>query len=249
LFVGCLKPFASENVVERPRTIGTLLTLLVAALWLASPRPIQPGFLLIAAAVGGVAVWLGLAAARRVGTGAPILDGTVASPLAARRLAISLAVGAACGAVLLAVLVYGLVPFEPALATRLRARIGAPSWLPWALAVESSILEEFVLRLFLLSSIAWLLARGWRSARAPVSPVVSWSAITVSSLVFAAVHLPAWVATTNPTAMLIASVLTLNGVAGMVLGCLYWRWGIESAVLAHFAADMVGQGIGPRLVA
>jgi hypothetical protein len=35
----------------------------------------------------------------------------------------------------------------------------------------------------------------------------------------------------------------------MVLGYLYWRWGIESALLAHFAADMVVQGIGPRLVA
>jgi hypothetical protein len=231
------------------RTIGALLTLLVAALWLASPRPIQPGFFLIAAAIGGLAVWLGLAAARRVGTGAPILDGTVATPLAARRLAISLAVGAACGAVVVAVLVYGLVPIEPALATRLRARIGAPSWLPWALAVESSILEEFVLRLFLLSSLAWLLARGWRNDHASVSPVASWSAITASSLVFAAVHLPAWLATTNPTAVLIASVLILNGVAGMVLGYLYWRWGIESALLAHFAADMVVQGIGPRLVA
>jgi len=231
------------------RTIGALLTLLVAALWLASPRPIQPGFFLIAAAIGGLAVWLGLAAARRVGKGAPILDGTVATPLAARRLAISLAVGAACGAVVVAVLVYGLVPIEPALATRLRARIGAPSWLPWALAVESSILEEFVLRLFLLSSVAWLLARGWRNDHAPVSPVASWSAITASSLVFAAVHLPAWLATTNPTAVLIASVLILNGVAGMVLGYLYWRWGIESALLAHFAADMVVQGIGPRLVA
>ena len=175
------------------RTRITLLTLLVAALWLASPRPIQPVLFLLAAAIGGLAVWLGLAAARRVGMGAPILDGTVAAPLAAR-LAISLAVGAACGAVLLAVLVYGLVPIEPALATRLLARIGAPSWLPWALAVESSILEEFALRLFLLSSVAWLLARGWRNDRAPVSPVASWSAITVSSLVFAAVHLPAWLA-------------------------------------------------------
>ena len=231
------------------RTRITLLTLLVAALWLASPRPIQPVLFLLAAAIGGLAVWLGLAAARRVGMGAPILDGTVAAPLAARRLAISLAVGAACGAVLLAVLIYGLIPIEPALATRLRARIGAPSWLPWALAVESSILEEFALRLFLLSSVAWLLARGWRNDRAPVSPVASWSAITVSSLVFAAVHLPAWLATTNPTAVLIASVLTLNGVAGMVLGYLYWRWGIESAILAHFAADMVVQGIGPRLLA
>lgn len=230
------------------RTIGTLLTLLVAALWLASPRPIQPVFFLIGAAIGGLAVWLGLAAARRVGTGAPVLDGTVASSLAARRFAISVAIGLACGAVVLAVLVYGLVPIEPALATRLRARIGAPSWLPWVLAVESSILEEFVLRLFLLSSLAWLLARGWRNVRAPVSAVASWSAITVSSLVFAAVHLPAWLATTDPNAILIASVLTLNGVAGMVLGYLYWRWGIESALLAHFAADMVVQGIGPRLL-
>jgi membrane protease YdiL (CAAX protease family) len=41
----------------------------------------------------------------------------------------------------------------------------------------------------------------------------------------------------------------LNAAAGIVLGYLYWRLGIESAVLAHFAADMVVQGIGPRLLA
>ena len=46
-----------------------------------------------------------------------------------------------------------------------------------------------------------------------------------------------------------AAVLLLNGVAGGFLGLVYWRWGIEAAIAAHFAADLVVQGVGPRLLA
>jgi hypothetical protein len=31
--------------------------------------------------------------------------------------------------------------------------------------------------------------------------------------------------------------ITLNGLAGIVFGWLYWKRGFEAAVLAHFAAD------------
>jgi membrane protease YdiL (CAAX protease family) len=233
-------------VRKNPITLAVLLVLLWIALWLASPRPIPIGPFLLAATILGSLVALGLAAARRLDRGAPMLDGEVPAPLAARRLGLALAIGAVAGAVVLAVLVYGLIPFEPALATRLHARAGAPPWLPWALAFEASILEELLLRLFLLSSLAWALARGWRSRA--VSPPAAWIAIALSALAFGAIHLPSWLAVTSPTAMLVSSVLALNFAAGMVLGWVYWRWGIESAVVAHFAADMVVQGLGPTLV-
>jgi hypothetical protein len=49
-------------------------------------------------------------------------------------------------------------------------------------------------------------------------------------------------------AVLVAAVMLLNGIAGLALGTVYWNWGIGAAMVFHFAADMVVQGIGPRLV-
>jgi membrane protease YdiL (CAAX protease family) len=43
-------------------------------------------------------------------------------------------------------------------------------------------------------------------------------------------------------------IVTLNAAIGMVLGWLFMRYGLVSAILAHFVADVV-QGVIPRLVA
>ena len=76
-----------------------------------------------------------------------------------------------------------------------------------------------------------------------------WIAVVVSALAFALVHLPAWTAATSVTPLLIVAVLALNGIAGLVLGQVYWRFGIEAAIACHYAGDLMIQGLGPRIVA
>jgi len=186
--------------------------------------------------------------ARRLFESTPILEGAVAGRRAAQRIGGAALLGASLGSLLLSILVFVLVPLEPALAARLRSRAAAPAWFPLALATEASILEEIVFRLFLFTFVVWLCSRAWRATLpAPRSRCV-WSANVISALAFAAVHLPAWLGTLKPSGPLIGSVLLLNGVAGLALGYIYWRWGIESAITAHFAADLVVQSLGPRLV-
>ena len=65
------------------------------------------------------------------------------------------------------------------------------------------------------------------------------AAALVSALVFAAGHLPALMQISEPTAPLIARTLTLNAAAGLFYGFCFWRWGLESAMLAH-ASTHVG---------
>ena len=222
------------------RTAAVLFALLGVAAWVASPRPIGPGPFAAALAAGAVLIVLGLVMARRLGHRPPVRPG---------RLAAALVLGALVGAVVLAVLVYALVPLEPALAARLRPRAQGPAWMPLALAVEASVLEELVFRLFLFTLVVWLAARAWRRGPVAVTPLQVGVANLVSTLAFAGVHVPAWLAATQVSAALIAAVLLLNGVAGGFLGLVYWRWGIEAAIAAHFAADLVVQGVGPRLLA
>jgi membrane protease YdiL (CAAX protease family) len=41
------------------------------------------------------------------------------------------------------------------------------------------------------------------------------------------------------TPALIARALILNGIPGIAFGWLYWRRGLEAAMVAHFSADLV----------
>ncbi|HEU5181815.1 MAG TPA: CPBP family intramembrane glutamic endopeptidase [Candidatus Polarisedimenticolia bacterium] len=233
------------------RSYILLLLLALIALFLAVPRPITPGPLIIGAVIMAVLLALGLRAAAPFGRGAPILENASSKelvPAPGRRLGIALLIGVVMGGFLLGLLIF-LASKEPLLRTRLAERANQPAWMPWALAVEASILEEIIFRLFLMSGVIWLAPRILRAKRRDqASPALVWTAIGISALAFGLVHLPSWTAAVHPTLFLVASVLALNGAAGVVLGWIYWNWGIEAAILCHFAGDMMLQGIGPRLM-
>jgi hypothetical protein len=42
----------------------------------------------------------------------------------------------------------------------------------------------------------------------------------------------------------IVRTIVLNALLGIPFGWLYWRWGLEYAMLAHFCADLVLHGMG-----
>lgn len=238
--------------IRPTRAYGLLLLFSLVALFLAVPRPLSPGPLIIGAVIMAVILALGLRAAAPFGRGAPILEnapsGKALAPSPPRRLGISLLIGVVMGGILLGVLIF-LASKEPLLKTRLAERANQPAWMPWALAVEASILEEIIFRLFLMSGVIWLASLIFRAKRREqASPAIVWTAIGISALAFGLVHLPSWIAAVHPTLFLVATVLALNGAAGVVLGRIYWTWGIEAAILCHFAGDMMLQGIGPRLM-
>ena len=72
-----------------------------------------------------------------------------------------------------------------------------------------------------------------------------WTAILLATLLFGLGHLPATKSITPLTPMLIVRAITLNGIAGIGFGWLYWRYGLEAAMLSHFSADILLHGFGP----
>jgi hypothetical protein len=156
---------------------------------------------------------------------------------------LSLLAGAALGAVLLGFLALWAAA-EPALRARFAGRLGEPAWRPWALAVESSVLEEVVFRLFALSVIAGLAKRFFRQD----GRVSFGLALAGSAILFGLAHLPAWLSAAPASVPLIAAVLTLNGLGGLLFGWLYWRWGLPYAICCHFAGDVVIQALGPHVL-
>lgn len=76
-----------------------------------------------------------------------------------------------------------------------------------------------------------------------------WIPLVLTAALFGAAHLPRWAETTALTVPLAVAVLLLNGSGALVFGLVFARKGLESTILAHFAADLVLHVIGAPILA
>jgi membrane protease YdiL (CAAX protease family) len=98
----------------------------------------------------------------------------------------------------------------------------------WSGVFATPLLEEIGFRLFLMGGIAWLLSRSTEDRR-----TVFLVALGVSALVFALLHL-----LRPPAGLLDATVVVLKaGAAGLVLGWVFWRWGLPYSIACHGATN------------
>ncbi|MGY3039366.1 putative membrane protein [Rhodanobacter sp. TND4EL1] len=111
------------------------------------------------------------------------------------------------------------------------------AWRGLLASFYGGIVEEVETRLLLVSALVWLLARcNHRVAR----PWMFVLAIIVAALLFGAGHLPAaFGAGLAGTPLLIARIVLLNAVVAVIFGGIFWKYGLEHAMLAHFCADLV----------
>jgi len=107
------------------------------------------------------------------------------------------------------------------------------------------ITEEILIRWGLMTLLLWL---GWRfGQQRQGKPQARWVvvAIAVSSLVFAMGHFPAAIALELPlTPALVGFLLIQNSLFAGVAGYLFWRYGLEAAMIAHLIVHAVLALIG-----
>jgi len=233
------------------RVFAVLLALGGLALTLSFPLPPPLMPLVAGVAVLAAAIAVGLSLGRRFSLGAPFLERWLGGGADRRSAPWSLSIGAGVGLVLgIAILLWlrsGFVPGASVIHSRLAAEAREPLWSRWIVAFDAAVLEELGFRFFLVSLLVWVLS--WKrlpASRWSVSTRV-WIAITLVALGFAVAHLPKWFALAAPSIELVASVVVLNGIGGLAFGFLFWRVGIEAAILGHFAADAVLHVLGPWL--
>ena len=111
-----------------------------------------------------------------------------------------------------------------------------------ASVLYGGIVEEIMMRLFLMSLLAWL---GWkvffRKQEKPPQLVIA-AANVIAALLFAAGHLPATVMIFGSlTPLILVRCFLLNGGFGLFFGWLYRRYGIQYAILGHMMAHMVSK--------
>ena len=66
-----------------------------------------------------------------------------------------------------------------------------------------------------------------------------WFAIVLSAVLFGLGHLPVTASLVALTPLIVTRAIVLNGIGGIAFGWLYWRKGLESAMIAHFSTDII----------
>ena len=67
-----------------------------------------------------------------------------------------------------------------------------------------------------------------------------WTVNVITAVIFGLGHLPITIALGLPLdAFIVTRAIVLNGIGGLAFGWLYWTYGLESAMIAHFSADIV----------
>ena len=111
-----------------------------------------------------------------------------------------------------------------------------------ASVLYGGVVEEVMLRLFMMSLLAWL---GWkvffrREEKAPTGVIIA--ANVISAMLFAAGHLPATAELFGSvTPLLLLRCFLFNGGLGLFFGWLYRRHGIQYAMLGHATAHIVSK--------
>jgi membrane protease YdiL (CAAX protease family) len=189
----------------------------------------------LASVIGAALVVTGFAAASRCRELAP------GGPRNRVRLALlSLAMGTAVGVANLAAN-WAIAASHPALRILLAERMTRIGFVDAVIAAP--LVEEVVVRLFLMSVIAWLVSRV--TSRAGVILAI---ALVGSAVVFAAMHLDR----PMPADRLLAgyyraALLAKYTMAGVALGWSFWRWGLPYSMLCHAAVNAVHLALEDRV--
>ena len=197
-----------------------------------------------------VFIFAGLYLAEKVGLGAPLLKRWSLGEEIKSALRSILGVSACLGA-LAAILItaldfsfYFMFPNEPIYAVELPE---APVWQGFLASFYGAINEEVLNRLFLMSLFVWVLSKIKKTKEGKPSELTYLAAILATAIIFGLMHLPSTAILVPLTPFIIARAIILNGVAGVIFGWLYWKKGLESAMISHFTADAIIHGIFPLL--
>jgi hypothetical protein len=196
----------------------------------------------------GVAAGIGLLVSRKVGLGAPVLEAWLykrENLVKLRVFATSAIAGAIAGAFIVAIAYLVFHPLLPQLPTAPGAAL--PLWKRLLACFYGAVDEEILMRLFLLSLLLWLIGKFWHTSKGQPARGAFWTTNVLVALLFGLGHLPAASQIMPVNATTILYILSLNGIGSLLFGYLFWRRGLESAMIAHFFADVVLHVIAPVL--
>ena len=195
-----------------------------------------------------IIIFAGMFFASRIGLGMPILDSVTRSESASGKARAILPLSIGLG-VIASLLIIGLdvFIFQPAMlkelgdsANALNLQNAQPAaWKGFLASFYGGIAEEILLRLFVMSLFTWLGRFVSKTQEGKPTSTVFWIANILAAVLFGLGHLPATEMIIPLTPLVITRAILLNGIGGVIFGWLYWKRGLEAAMIAHFSADIV----------
>lgn len=188
-----------------------------------------------------VAIFAGLYFAKKVGLGLPIIEGWLEGKPVKEYLISILPISIGLG-IIAGILIIGLdylFSFAGVVINVTASQFTPPAWQGFLASFYGGINEEILLRLFMMSLIVWIFFKIKKTEKGKPTKIGVWLAIVLAAILFGVGHLPAVTTITALTPMVIVRTIILNSVGGIIFGWLYWKKGLESAMIAHFSADIV----------
>jgi membrane protease YdiL (CAAX protease family) len=222
---------AAITAMVLPQLLAQMQVPLPAPLWVISLAGLAQSALVLA-----LAVWAGVRLAPSVGLRAPAFEAVVTGRPIGPALRSQLLSGLIVG-VLGGILLFAAFRYAPGAVAELQDRFTIPIA---ARVLYGGVTEELLLRWGLMTALVWLAWRFAQQRHGSVRAGVVWTAIAVTALVFAAGHLPAAsVLLGTMDVPVVAFVIGVNTTSGLLFGYLFWRHGLESAMIAHATAHVV----------
>jgi hypothetical protein len=195
-----------------------------------------------------VVILIGLLAANRVGLGLPILEARLQGESIGEKVKAILLPSILLGVIgsILVIALDSLI-FMPMLMTELgdkaaslnKEALQPAAWKGLLASFYGGIDEEVLLRLGLMSVLVWLGRFISKTEDGRPTLAVLWTANVLAAVLFGLGHLPATAALFPITPLVVMRAIVLNGFVGIVAGYLYYKHGLEAAMLSHFSADIV----------
>ena len=108
-----------------------------------------------------------------------------------------------------------------------------------AAVIYGGVIEEVMLRLFMMSLLAFLLQKLFRRESGTTGVLIA--ANVIAAMLFAAAHLPATAMLMELTPVILFRCVLLNGGFGLVFGWLYRKYGLRYAMLAHAGCHVISK--------
>jgi len=184
----------------------------------------------------GLAAFFGLILAEKVGFNLPLLDAWLDHKKINYKKTLFLAIisGAIVGLL--------IILLDKFLFNQL-VIINVPLWQGFLASFYGGIAEEIIMRLFLMTLLVFIILKIFRKKEK--NSTIVWISIIFIAILFGLGHLPITSALVSITPFVIFRAILLNGIGGIVFGLLYWKKGLEAAIISHFTADIFIQIIMP----
>jgi membrane protease YdiL (CAAX protease family) len=113
------------------------------------------------------------------------------------------------------------------------------AWKGFLASFYGGIVEEIFLRFGMMTLLVFCLGKIFRTVEHRPTGAAFWLANISAALLFGLGHLPATAMLMPLTKIVVLRAVLLNAICGVVFGVLYWKRGLEQAMVSHFAADLM----------